>query len=1373
MLIASLTLPGLVESLACIPYRYRGRGRDSILLSFRQAKASVLCWDATSAGLVTSSLHYFEADEAMRGGRAAFTRGPLAAGDPLGRCGAVVVYDNKLAVLPAMVPELLELDEAAGLAGAGRVPEAGTVGNSYVDDLGSALDIQEVKAATFLHGYSEPVLLVLHEPRPSWSGALRDGRDTCVASALSLSLARRTHACIWSAPGLPTDARGLAAVPSGGALVLCRDGVVFVAQGQSLALLTNPRGRPGPAPPPLVFDHTGTQPPGNTAAAYARAHLQPHPATLATMLSTSPAAPGLDVECDTGALGWLTASTAFLSVKTGQLVMLRLERTGGAVNSITMTLAGASPPATCLASVGPSLLFLGSALGDSLLVRAEAAAAAADAHSVSMGGQGGAPSPHSNPELSGGEDEEHILERDGGEGPGGAAQPMEVDGQSAAPASAGAPASADDEEDEAMRLYGMSLGQEDGAGASRAAEPMRYALSVLDALINVGPIHSITMADVPGERPFLLTCSGSEKTGALCMMRPSVTPTVITRVPLPGVLGLWAVWCAKSEAADGKAPASAPQPHHSYLVMSFKDGTKLLATGDELREATDVVEFAVDTRTLAAGSMAGGRLLLQVFPQGLRTLRGTEMLVDHWAADLARGAGVDPVDPGVSVLAAHITDTAALVRLSCGALALLRLDPDSLALAPVRLGAAQGGRDDLSQPDGSGPLTLIGSSAVTAACLASLPAAGSTLQRAIVALCREGGALEVYDADTWELVLREEDFVRGKAATEVLIAAPTSLAALRPDLRDAARPSAVAPSQHPYLLALLSDGTLLAYRAFWTGGQLRFKRLLLDGMGEDLACSGFLLAGAKPLLLVASRNTLVPHPFGLGQHLPLAAFTPFHNVNCPFGFVASAPDVARSQGGLHIGQLPPRTRLDGPWARQKIALRATPLQATFYPEASLIGLLVCRHAPYTPAMPEEDGSEPHAAYSYALADAAAAAAGPAALVHEVRLLEPGSWDALWRHALLPGERALVIRTVRLREARTGATVPFLAVGAGFLAGEDYPCGGRVLLCEIRRGAGGRWQSRMAYAREFKAAVCALDVVEGGLLVATGNRLELCLLLSSAGSEDAAPGAEPRPTLYKLQRCAFYDGPVLITSLQVIKKFILLADILLGLSFLTYSTEARGEAGGPPACSPAGACRRFTRQFVLLSKDAARVQPAATALLVSGKRLHLVMAGLDGTLRMLGYDPTHANSWKGQRLVHRASLHTGEVMAFMAQVDLAALRAGALPSPAPTWGVLVASASGAVGLVVGPSWDGADAPHCPPASLARALACAGPAPAGLNAVAWRRRGRPDGATMLDCGLLATWTALDLAARERVASDLCVDPGALHASLAALHQACRLD
>lgn len=109
----------------------------------RDAKASVLCWDAATAGLVTSSLHYFEANEGLRGGRTAFSRGPLAAGDPLGRCGAVMIYDNKLAVLPAMVPELLELDEAEGVAG--KLPDAGTVGNGYVDDLEVALGIKEVR----------------------------------------------------------------------------------------------------------------------------------------------------------------------------------------------------------------------------------------------------------------------------------------------------------------------------------------------------------------------------------------------------------------------------------------------------------------------------------------------------------------------------------------------------------------------------------------------------------------------------------------------------------------------------------------------------------------------------------------------------------------------------------------------------------------------------------------------------------------------------------------------------------------------------------------------------------------------------------------------------------------------------------------------------------------------------------------------------------------------------------------------------------------------------------------------------------------------------------------------------------------------------
>lgn len=93
--------------------------------------------------------------------------------------------------------------------------------------------------------------------------------------------------------------------------------------------------------------------------------------------------------------------------------------------------------------------------------------------------------------------------------------------------------------------------------------------------------------------------------------------------------------------------------------------------------------------------------------------------------------------------------------------------------------------------------------------------------------------------------------------------------------------------------------------------------------------------------------------------------------------------------------------------------------------------------------------------------------------HEVRLVWPaGGWQGVWRHQLLPGERALSVAAVRLLDHATGATLPLLAVGAALPAGEDYPCGGRLLLFEIVRGSeggaggegGAAWAGRLIYSR---------------------------------------------------------------------------------------------------------------------------------------------------------------------------------------------------------------------------------------------------------------------------------------------------------------------
>lgn len=55
-----------------------------------------------------------------------------------------------------------------------------------------------------------------------------------------------------------------------------------------------------------------------------------------------------------------------------------------------------------------------------------------------------------------------------------------------------------------------------------------------------------------------------------------------------GVLGAWAVHHQPAAAAaGGEVPQGQGEGYHTYLLMSFPDGTKVLSTGEELREVTE------------------------------------------------------------------------------------------------------------------------------------------------------------------------------------------------------------------------------------------------------------------------------------------------------------------------------------------------------------------------------------------------------------------------------------------------------------------------------------------------------------------------------------------------------------------------------------------------------------------------------------------------------------------------------------------------------------------------------------------------------------------------------------------------------------------
>ncbi|KDD72024.1 hypothetical protein H632_c3986p0, partial [Helicosporidium sp. ATCC 50920] len=225
-------------------------------------------------------------------------------------------------------------------------------------------------------------------------------------------------------------------------------------------------------------------------------------------------------------------------------------------------------------------------------------------------------------------------------------------------------------------------------GGEAAVAIERASLLPEASLPNAGPARSLTLVAPPSRAPFYAACCGQGRAGALFALTPGVVPSAITAVPLQGVVGLWAL---HKQAADGSSDKPAAEgssdkqtaddssdkqaadeqlPNHDYLLMSMAGGTtKVLATGDEMHEVTDELDFAADTGTLAVGA-CGGRLL-QVCAAGARALREESAEADFSAAEVATQMGNRGGSEALFA-EADIRPWGVLLRLSTGACAFLR-----------------------------------------------------------------------------------------------------------------------------------------------------------------------------------------------------------------------------------------------------------------------------------------------------------------------------------------------------------------------------------------------------------------------------------------------------------------------------------------------------------------------------------------------------------------------------------------------------------------------------------------------------------------------------------------------------------------------------
>ncbi|MCD7460769.1 hypothetical protein HAX54_044383 [Datura stramonium] len=309
-----------------------GRGRDSIILSFEDAKMSVLEFDDATHGLRTSSMHCFEGPDwfHLKRGRESFDKGPIIKVDPQGSCAGVFAFEQQMIILKAaeVNSSLVGEDSAFSAGGA-----SARIESSYIITLRD-LDVRHVKDFIFLHGYIEPVIVILHERELTWAGRVSWKHHTCMVSAFSISTTLKQHPLIWSAVNLPHDAYKLLAVPSpiGGVLVIGANTIHYHSQSSSCSLALNNFA---------FFGDSSQEMPRSC----------------------------FNVELDAANATWLTNDVAMLSTKTGELLLLTIIYDGRIVQKLDLSKSRASVLTSGITTIGDSLFFLGSRLGDSLLVQ--------------------------------------------------------------------------------------------------------------------------------------------------------------------------------------------------------------------------------------------------------------------------------------------------------------------------------------------------------------------------------------------------------------------------------------------------------------------------------------------------------------------------------------------------------------------------------------------------------------------------------------------------------------------------------------------------------------------------------------------------------------------------------------------------------------------------------------------------------------------------------------------------------------------------------------------------------------------------------------------------------------------------------------------
>jgi cleavage and polyadenylation specificity factor subunit 1 len=265
VLVAEYPLAGTVSALGRVKRsQYAKTPGDILLVAFREAKISLVGWDAERFCITTLSIHYYENSlPALPWAQDVSYYPSYVSIDPSNRCASLRFGARQLAIIPFRqdLDELADeefdpdLDDPAERPKLDRKLTNGDATDADVTSYSASfvLSLTAIDRSlvfpvhlAFLHGYREPTFGVLSSIRAPSSSMALERRDILMFKVFTLDLEGKESTNILSVAGLPSDLTRVIALPSpvGGALLVGPNLLVHVDQsGKTSAVAVNEYAR--------------------------------------------------------------------------------------------------------------------------------------------------------------------------------------------------------------------------------------------------------------------------------------------------------------------------------------------------------------------------------------------------------------------------------------------------------------------------------------------------------------------------------------------------------------------------------------------------------------------------------------------------------------------------------------------------------------------------------------------------------------------------------------------------------------------------------------------------------------------------------------------------------------------------------------------------------------------------------------------------------------------------------------------------------------------------------------------------------------------------------------------------------------------------